>query len=251
AALLDVPVWSQRGQRVESLLVSTANIGDMLEAAGQRDVALPRQGLRLRGPILLLHTLGASLRHGQTDVEGIRYELFDPVPKLLGKVRNVEAEARHPAVVRRQVHRMEGHGGLPVAAQVVDDILPESETGAPLGKDNVHHPSCPCPRLPFVQDEDGNSCPRQFPASWSAVLAHFREVQVGETVAGVNVRLVALEARFDLVHFELAQTAVFLRVLAQGSHGVVLGGDLLDAHLLRGLLHDVRGAVDDGITRSH
>lgn len=249
SSLVDVAVGSQGGQGVESLLVTTSDTGDMLEAAGQRDLTFAGKRLGLGRPVLLLETL-AAFGNRQADIQGIRDQFFDLLPEFLRRIWHVEAESRHAAVVRREVHRVKSDGRLLVAAEVVNDVLPEGEPGAPLGQHDVHHAPRPGPRLALVQNEHGHAGARQLPAAGLAVLGHVRKVQVGQAVAAVHVRLVALEAALDLVDFDVGEPARFLGVLVERTHGVVLGGDLLDAHLER-VLDNVRRAVDDSLTAGH
>lgn len=139
----------------------------MLETARLGDLALWRQPLghvRHWRWFCRLCRLG----YGQADVFRTRRKRLDLGKEFIRSVRTVEAEAHQTAVVRTEVHGVEGRARLLVGRQVVDRVLPQGEARATLRQQDLDAALASGARLPAVQNHHGNPRVAEFPGRGSA-----------------------------------------------------------------------------------
>uniref|UniRef100_A0A8D8BPT4 (northern house mosquito) hypothetical protein n=1 Tax=Culex pipiens TaxID=7175 RepID=A0A8D8BPT4_CULPI len=183
--------WGHEGLQAKVPLgVAGRHAGHVVELARLGDLRLGRQHDRFGG---LLLGLALSARRRQGNVLRVADQLLDAHPHLASGLVRVEAEADHLAVVCRQTHGVEGGRGHLVVREIVDGVLPEGETGAPLGEHEAHAGCAPGPGAALVVQQHRNSGVHQAPVLLADAL-----VQVGQRRADVHLRSQPAEEALDL-----------------------------------------------------
>lgn len=105
----------------------------MLETAGLRDVRFVRESASWdRAVFLFAAVFGSVPGAGQPDVLWVRSKPIDMRPESLRGLSAIETQPDQLRVIGGQAHCVESLTGHLVRRQVVDRVLPQCETRAPL-----------------------------------------------------------------------------------------------------------------------